>query len=51
MKNCGKRFDDHGQLTYYSHQSQNKWNTLINDILDGVSLKETAKKLKVHDYI
>lgn len=49
MKNCGKRFDDHGQLTYYSHQSQDKWNTLINDTLDGVALKETAKKLKVHE--
>lgn len=49
-KHCGKRFVvDHGQLTYYSHQSQDKWNTLINDTLDGVSLKESAKKLKVHE--
>lgn len=49
-KHCGKRFVvDHGQLTFYSHQSQDKWNTLITDTLDGVSLRESAKKLKVHE--
>lgn len=26
-KECGKRFViDHGQLTFYSHQDQSKWN-------------------------
>jgi transposase-like protein len=29
---CGKRFViDHGELTYYSHQSQAKWDDLILD--------------------
>lgn len=42
-KSCGKRFVvDRGQLTFYSHQDQSKWNELILDTLNGVSLKETA---------
>ncbi|MEE0465599.1 transposase, partial [Holdemanella sp.] len=39
-KECGKRFVvDRGQLTFYSHQDQSKWNELILDTLNGVSLK------------
>ena len=48
-KSCGKRFVvDHGQLTFYSHQYQSKWDELILDILNGVSLKETAAKINVN---
>ena len=49
-KECGKRFVvDHGQLTFYSHQDQSKWNELILDTLNGVSLKETAAKINVNE--
>ena len=35
-KHCNKRFVvDHGQLTYYSHQSEQKWNQLIDDTVAG----------------
>lgn len=45
-----KRFVvDHGQLTFYSHQDQSKWNKLILDTLNGVSLKETAAKINVNE--
>lgn len=49
-KECGKRFViDRGQLTFYSHQDQGKWNELISDTLAGVSLKETAAKINVNE--
>lgn len=49
-KSCGKRFVvDRGQLTFYSHQDQSKWNELIMDTLNGVSLKETAAKINVNE--
>ncbi len=49
-KSCNHRFVyDHGQLTFYSHQSQSKWNDLITDTQDGNSLQETAAKLDVHE--
>ena len=49
-KECGKRFViDRGQLTFYSHQNQSKWNELILDTLNGVSLKETAAKINVNE--
>ena len=41
---CGPR-----QLTFYSHQDQSKWNELILDTLNGVSLKETAAKINVNE--
>ena len=38
-KECGKRFViDRGQLTFYSHQDQSKWNELILDTLNAMSL-------------
>lgn len=40
---------DRGQLTFYSHQDQSKWNELIMDTLNGVSLKETAAKINVNE--
>ena len=49
-KEWGKRFVvDCGQLTFYSHQDQSKWNELILDTLNGVSLKETAAKINVNE--
>ncbi len=46
-----KRFVvDRGQLTFYSHQDQSKWNELILDTLNGVSLlKETVAKINVNE--
>ena len=40
---------DSGQLIFYSHQDQSKWNELILDTLNGVSLKETAAKINVNE--
>lgn len=40
---------EHGQLTFYSHQDQFKWNELILDTLNGVSIKETAVKINVNE--
>ena len=40
---------DSGQLTFYSHQDLYKWNELILDTLNGVSLKETAAKINVNE--
>ena len=49
-KSCGKRFVvDRGQFTLYSHQDQSKWNELILDTLNGVSLKEKAAKINVNE--
>ena len=51
-KECGKCFVvDRGQLTFYSHQGQSKWNELILDTLKGVSLKETAAKINVNEHL
>ena len=47
---CKKRFVcDHGQLTYYSHQPQSKWNDLIIEMQNGNSLLHTAAKIDVHE--
>lgn len=47
---CHKRFVcDHGQLTYYSHQPQSKWNDLIIETQKGNSLLHTAAKINVHE--
>lgn len=47
---CNKRFVfDHGQLTYYSHQSQAKWNTVIEDAVARVGMRKTAKKINVSE--
>ena len=47
-KHCNKRFVvDHGQLTYYSHQSEQKWNQLIDDTVAGHSLKSSADHISV----
>lgn len=45
-----KRFvADHGQLTFYSHQSQDKWNEVIADMMEGnVSIEKTAAKMDVN---
>ena len=49
-KRMQKRFVvDRGQLTFYSHQDQSKWNELIMDTLNGVSLKETAVKININE--
>ena len=49
-KECEKRFVvDRGQLTFYPHLDQSKWNELILYILNGVSLKETAAKINVNE--
>ena len=46
---CNKRFVvDHGQLTYYSHQSEDKWDQLIEDTFSQVPLKITVEKLYVN---
>lgn len=48
---CHKRFVvDHGQLTYYSHQDEDKWDQLIEDTFNQVPLKMTAEKLDVNVY-
>ena len=47
-KHCNKCFVvDHGQLTYYSHQSEQKWNQLIDDTVAGYSLKTSADHISV----
>lgn len=48
-KERGKCFVvDRDHLTFYSHQDQFKWNELILDTLNGVSLKEKACKINVN---
>lgn len=50
-KECGKRFVvERGQLTFYSHQDQSKWNELILDTLNGVFLKEIASIINVSEH-
>ena len=45
---CGHRtVIDYGQLTYYSHQDQSKWDQLIADVFDQVPEEATAAKLDV----
>lgn len=47
---CGRRFViDHGQLTFYSHQPQDKWNDLIIHTLQGDSLLKTAAEIDVSE--
>lgn len=47
---CGRRFVyDYGQLTYYSHQSQDKWDDFIIETQKGESLKKTAALIDVHE--
>ena len=47
---CNKRFVcDHGQLTFYSHQSQAKWNDLIIQTQNGNSILKTAAKINVNE--
>ena len=41
---CGSR-----SAYFYSHKDQFKWNELILDTLNGVSLKETAAKINVNE--
>ena len=49
-KECGKRFVvERGQLTFYTHQDQSKWNELILDTLNGVFLKEIASIINVSE--
>ena len=49
-KECGKRFVvERGQLTFYAHQDQSKWNELILDKLNGVFLKEIASIINVSE--
>ena len=44
---CHKRFVcDHGQLIYYSHQPQSKWNDLIIKTQKGNSFLHTTAKIK-----
>ena len=38
-----------GARSAYFHQDQLKWNELILDTLNGVSLKETAAKINVNE--
>ena len=48
---CKKRFVvDRGQLTFYSHQDEDKWDQLIEDTFERVSLKKTAEKLSISIY-
>lgn len=45
---CGRRtVIDYGQLTYYSHQDQSKWDQLIADVFSQVPEEVTAAKLDV----
>lgn len=49
-KDCKKRFVvDHGQLSFYSHQSQDKWNELIIHTIQGDSLLKTAAEMNVNE--
>ena len=47
-EHCNKRFVvDQGHLTYYSHQSEQKWNQLIDDTVAGHSLKTSTDHISV----
>ena len=47
---CHKRFVcDHGQLTFYLHQSQVKWNDLIIETQNGKSILKTTAKINVNE--
>ena len=46
---CNKRFvADTDQLTFYSHQSLSKWDIVLEDALNGLSLRKTEGKIRVH---
>ena len=48
---CKKRFVvDRGQLTFYSHQKEGKWDQLIEDTFTRVPLKKTAETLSISIY-
>lgn len=48
---CNRRFvGDHGQLTYYSHQDESKWDQLIMDTFNQISVEQTAATLNVSTY-
>lgn len=49
-KDCNKLFvADHGQLTFCSHQPQDKWREVIADTIEGnVSFEKTAAKIDVN---
>ena len=48
---CKKRFVvDRGQLTFYSHQEEGKWDQLIEDTFTRVPLKKTAETLSISIY-
>ena len=48
---CKKRFVvDRGQLTFYSHQEEGKWDQLIEDTFKRVPLKNTAESLSISIY-
>ena len=47
-KSCGHRFTTNiGQLSWYSHQDESKWNSLIQNTLEVNSIMETAADLDV----
>lgn len=46
--NCRHRITvDYGQLTYYSHQNEEKWKQMIDDTVSLHPAEETAQKLGV----
>lgn len=48
---CHKRFTaDHGQLTFYSHQDESKWDQLIMDTFKQVPIEQTAATLNISTY-
>lgn len=47
---CNKRIVvDHGQLTFYSHQSGAKWDRLIQETVEGNSIKHAAASIDVSE--
>ena len=47
---CNKRIVvDHGQLTFYSHQSEAKWDRLIQETVEGNSIKHAAATIDVSE--
>lgn len=48
-RSCNKCFiSDTGQLAFYSHQRLSKWEIVLEDALNGLSLRQTAAKIGVH---
>ena len=47
---CNKRIViDHGQLTFYSHQSEAKWDRLVQETVEGNSIARTAAVIDVSE--